>query len=735
MQFNGRIPAAIAEKFARVIPAGEEIRISMASDLTLDRQFGESYIAVTDKRVAVCDAASDAFAIELAHIKEPEIEELFGSGRLAMKTDDGYRVLLYYTKSLVPEFAALCHAIRDLTQGRTPVLPSEHESAWCPKCGAPLPDRGGVCPLCLPRWKVFKRLISLMKPYKTRLVLVMAAYFVVVGSQMGPPYITKVIVDDVIGKKNPEKLPWLIGAMLGCGLLLLAGRFVAQGLNCWLAARLVADLRASLHTHLQGLQMQYFNRRESGEIVARVMHDTNELHGFLFEGLPYLLVNSLSFIAIGVVLLKMDATLALLVFLPVPLLVGGGGWFWTRLISLFHKRGSSMDSLHSILSESISGIKSVKAFSQEKRRAAAFASKNEILFRVGFKIDSTFIGFFEVMSWVMSLGVAAVWLFAARRICATPPTLSLGTLLAFVGYIWLFYGPLQWFTSIFRWMTHAFSGAERIFSVLDSPPEVYDAPDAVSLPKARGALVFDDVRFSYERGKEVIKGISFNIAPGEMIGLVGRSGAGKSTIINLICRFYESDSGLITIDGHPLSKLKLHELRRQIGIVMQEPFLFNGTILENIRYGSAEATFDDVVRAARAANAHDFILDKEDGYDTWIGEGGVSLSGGEKQRVAIARAILYDPPILIFDEATSSVDSETERSIQLAIQNLVKDRTTIAIAHRLATLRNANRLIVIDDGRIAEIGTHDQLLASDGAYAKLVRVQTELNQLKSRVWE
>jgi ATP-binding cassette subfamily B protein len=341
------------------------------------------------------------------------------------------------------------------------------------------------------------------------------------------------------------------------------------------------------------------------------------------------------------------------------------------------------------------------------------------------------------MSWAMSLGVAAVWYFAANRISHGDPRLTLGTLLAFVGYLYLFFGPLRWFTAVVNWMTHAFAGAERVFAVLDSQPEVYDAPDAVSLAKIKGAICFKDVRFSYERGKEVIKGISFDIEAGEMIGLVGKSGAGKSTIINLICRFYDVDSGLITLDGHPLKKIRLEQMRRQMGIVPQDPFLFNASILENIRYGRPEASFDDVVRAARAANAHDFILDKEEGYDAIIGEKGTTLSGGEKQRIAIARAILHDPPVLILDEATSSVDTETEKGIQEAIAYLIKGRTTIAIAHRLSTLRNARRLIVIDDGQIVEMGTHDELLARDGHYAKLVKMQTELNKIQSEavVWK
>ncbi|MCL2000053.1 MAG: ABC transporter ATP-binding protein/permease, partial [Planctomycetes bacterium] len=310
-------------------------------------------------------------------------------------------------------------------------------------------------------------------------------------------------------------------------------------------------------------------------------------------------------------------------------------------------------------------------------------------------------------------------------------SLTLGDITAYVGYMWMFYGPLQWFTVIANWMNHAFASAERIFSVLDAQPEVYDPPAVRPAPKFRGWVEFRKVRFSYERGKEVIKGIDLDIRPGEMVGLVGKSGAGKSTIVNLLCRFFDVDSGEIRIDGHPIREFRLLDLRRQIGIVMQDPFLFRASLLENIRYGSPGCSFLDVVRAAKAAHAHEFIVNKEFGYDTMVGEGGITLSGGERQRIAIARAILHNPPILILDEATSSVDTETEKAIQDAIAELIRERTVIAIAHRLATLRNAVRLVVVDEGRIVEVGTHDELMLGNGLYANQVRTQTELNKLRA----
>jgi ATP-binding cassette subfamily B protein len=736
-QLNGSLPDDVLKVLSPHIEKDEKILYAQGSDLTPDRRFGETYLVVTRSRVAVADREKLHVSLKLSPETKVKVDELYGGARLVAETPDGERHLIYYTKAYVPEFSGLVHVINELAKGKQPADPDKTEPAYCGRCGSPLLERGANCTHCVQRLRVLRRLLGLLTPYRGKLALMICSTLLMVSAQMGPPYIAKMIVDEVIKKQDYARLDVWIGAMLACGVMLLITGITSNALMSWLGSRLVTDLRCRLHAALQRLQMNYFQRRETGELVSRVMNDTGELQHFLIDGLPYFLVNGLSFVAISCILLKLDVLLALMVFIPVPFLVLGSGFFWRKLVPLFHKHGNQMSALHSILNESIYGIKIVKAFAQEQNRVDRFDATSGKLFHTRYSIERTFIGFAEGMSWAMSLGVTAVWYFAASRIAHGDPNLTLGDLLAFIGYIALFFAPLRWFTAVMNWMTHAFAGAERVFAVLDSQPEVYDAPDAISLPKLKGDIAFSDVRFSYERGKEVIKGATFDIKAGEMIGLVGKSGAGKSTIIGLISRFHDVDSGLITIDGHPIKKLKLAQLRRQMGIVPQDPFLFNASILENIRYGKPEATFDDVVRAARAANAHDFIIDKEEGYDSIIGEKGTSLSGGEKQRLAIARAILHDPPILILDEATSAVDTETERAIQEATAHLIKGRTVIAIAHRLSTLRNASRLIVIDDGQLVEVGTHDELLARDGHYAKLVKMQTELNKLaaESVVWK
>ena len=728
-----------------------------------------------DARVLVVEDGSIAVDLPLACCDEFRVEERLGGGSLlarlkipppdgaaaeAMRRASGQtgsdappeaipraanrapqaeeRRLAWFTKISAPDMGVFARVLNDLLGGRTPGLPEPEGEVACPRCGRPLEERGANCPYCVNVLRVFARLLGFLAPYRARLAAMIAATLAGVVAQAVVPYATLRITDDVVINRREEVLPGWIGLMLASATAVFGARWLGQYLASWLSSRMIADLRTRLHAHIQRLRLGYFHKREAGELTSRVMHDTQELQTFLIDGLPYILVNALLFVVVAAILVAIDPWLSVCVFAPVPVMLWGIRWIWQRLHSLFHKDGSLHGRLYSILGESVRGVKAVKAASREDDRSGVFAAVNRDIVATVVRIDRQYAAFSEGSAWVFAVAGAGVYYFAARRIDPTPGAagLTLGDLVAYVGYMGMFYGPLTWFSVIANWMNHALASAERIFAVLDTPEEIYDAPDAADPPRLAGCVEFDHVRFSYDRGKEVIKDVCLDVGAGEMVGLVGKSGAGKSTVVNLLCRFYEVDAGEIRIDGRPIRGFRLDGLRRQIGFVMQDPFLFRASLLENIRYGTPGASLADVVRAAKAAHAHDFIVDKEFGYDTIVGDGGVDLSGGEKQRIAIARALLHDPPILILDEATSSVDGETEKRIQDALARLVKGRTVIAIAHRLATLRNARRLVVMEEGRVAEIGTHDELTAAGGIYAGLVKTQTELNRLRDeqQVW-
>lgn len=371
----------------------------------------------------------------------------------------------------------------------------------------------------------------------------------------------------------------------------------------------------------------------------------------------------------------------------------------------------------------------VKAFAQEGREVNHFRNRNEAVFQASYAANAFWAVYWPVLGLLMSVGSYIIWIFGGYSVLHH--AMTLGTLTAFNGYLVLFYQPFQNFSRVVDWSTRSLTAAERVFEVLDTEPDVRESSKPVALPEMQGAVEFDKVSFTYDKAKRVLEDFTLKVEPGEMIGLVGHSGAGKSTIINLLSRFYDVTEGSIKIDGVDIRNVRKEDFRRQFGIVLQEPFLFPGTIRDNIAYAKPDASIEDIMRAAKAGNCHEFILKFPDGYDTQVGERGQRLSGGERQRISIARAILHDPKILILDEATASVDTETEKQIQEAIARLIQNRTTFAIAHRLSTLRNANRLVVMKEGKMVESGTHEELIEKDGVYANLVKIQNEVNKLKA----
>ena len=722
--FMETLPPEVDMKLQRVKPPAEQVFFQVATDLIDKQLFGEKWLIATDRHLLFIPTEGEDGTVEvpLTTVQEARTEELVGGGCLAVERKEGEPVYLHYSSSLAPKFAEIAEGIQRLSKGETLELPTEMERTRCEKCGSLLVEKDGRCINCAKKRDTFWRIVSYVRPYRLQLILVFAVTTVAALIDLLPPLITERIIDDVLTpKSNFELLVPLVLALLGIRLLMWLAQVGRTAISSWLGFRAAEDIRTELYRVLQFTPLRFYDKRKVGSLISRMTNDAELLEEYLIYDLPFLLSNALLLLGILVLLLYKNWMLTMYVLLPVPPIVLGGALIWNRMERYWRRWSIKWGQLSAHLNESITGIRLVKAFAQEKREGIRFNQRNDELRRASVRADRAAFVFFTVMNFLMSFGVFFVWYFGGRQILGDE--LTLGELMAFSIYLWMLYSPLKWFGDFYNFMIHAYAGAERIFEVMDTPVEPFNSPDAKPMPQIGGQIAFKDVTFGYDPGKPILKGINLEVAPGEMIGLVGKSGVGKSTFINLICRFYDVNRGRLDVDGDDIRDIRLEDLRSQIGMVHQEPTLFNVTIAENIRYGKPDATFDEVIRAAIAAEAHEFIVAKPDGYDTKVGERGGKLSGGEKQRIAIARAILHDPKILILDEATSSLDTPTEKKIQIAIARLVKGRTTFAIAHRLSTLRNADRLVVLDDGKITEVGTHAELMARRGIFYNLVHTQ------------
>jgi ATP-binding cassette subfamily B protein len=549
-----------------------------------------------------------------------------------------------------------------------------------------------------------------------------------IGAELLPPWLIQHILDDVLVPRGPSRtLVWLVSGLIGARVLIWMSEVGRGWLSVSLGGRAAADLRGRLHAHLEYLPIRFFAHRPVGTLMSRVTRDAGRLEEFAANTIPLLGVNALMLAGILVFLAHASWRLALSVLLPVPLIVVAAGSLWNRLKRALDRQASSWSRLSAHLVESLGGIQIIKAFAQEAREAARFGERNDHVRDTTIEAERTSFALFSVIYSLMNFGVLLAWYVGGRQVVTGE--LRVGVLMAVIAYLWMFYWPLQWLGQLTGSIGETLVGAERVFEILDNPTEAYDDPHALPLPRAEGRVAFRDVAFAYDSGKPVLREIDVEAGAGEFIGIVGRSGAGKTTLMNLLCRFYDVDHGAIEIDGVDIRRIRLEDLRRQIGIVAQDPFLFAGSIADNIRLGRPAASFEEVREAAIAANAHSFILARADGYDTQIGEGGHRLSGGEKQRIAIARAILRNPRILILDEATSLLDARSEAAIQQAVGLLARNRTTFVIAHRLTTVRSADRIIVLDGGEIVESGTHRELMNREGLYYRFVTTQREMRSL------
>lgn len=716
----------------------ETPRIAFSTDIRADGTFGEEWLVVTDNSLYVFSpngkAAADlVHSIPLSEIKNAQAEMLVGNGLLELKKDGESLAVLRYSNKVSAAARTAADGINALSKGEEPQEARAEDERKCARCARVLPEESDVCPACVDRKAILLRLFTFLTPYKLQVIGAISVLLGISVIELLPPYVAGRIVQAlVVHRAGPDQavrtVVFWVAILAAARLISSFLQYGQRRLNSFLGARTLMDIRTALYERFTSLSLSYFDKRSLGSIMSRVTNDADNLWDFLMDGLPFVLSNALTIVGIGIVLFKLDWWLALLLLAPAPFIVLMTILFLPKVRTRFRNVWHRISKMYSTLNSSLQGMRVIKAFAQEDRENERFRSRNRGVFEASFAANSMWAIYMPALNILMSIGAYIIWIAGGYQVIHG--AMEIGTLMAFSGYLMQFYAPFQNFTRVLDWATRSVTAAERVFEVLDTQPDVRPSDKPLHIGRIKGEVEFRDVSFGYDRHKRVLEHFNLHIQPGEMIGLVGHSGAGKTTLINLVARFYDINEGAVEVDGLDIRNIDLHEYRGQLGIVPQEPFLFPGTIRDNIAYAKPSATPEEILRAAKAANCHEFIVKFPDGYDSQVGERGQRLSGGERQRISIARALLHDPRILILDEATASVDTETEKQIQEAISRLVQGRTTFAIAHRLSTLRNADRLVVMKEGKVVEVGTHDELMTLEGVYHGLVEVQAEINKIR-----
>ncbi|MCQ6557541.1 ABC transporter ATP-binding protein [Paenibacillus mendelii] len=668
-------------------------------------------------------------AVPLERIESVSIVNLVASGLIVVKETEE-RIAAAFTNGHMGKAARLVSLFTKLKKSEelnSQDLDDEQEHTSCPKCGMIYPEEGRqICPKCMKKHAIFARLLSFAGKYKGSMFLIVL--FMLLNSATGLviPYLQgTVLFDQALGGKG--SFAGQIGLVI---LLIIAFRTLSLVFGVWfgvinarLAANVAFDLKSSVFSAMQRLSLNFFQKKQTGQLMTRVNNDATELQFFFVDGMSYFIVNAMNIVGITAILLYMDWKLTLLCFIPLPFVFLIVKKVFPRLWRLSWRRHRKVSAMNSIISDTIRGTRVVKAFGKEQKEMERFHRSNVSFSDAEQTVNKLGSTVFPVLNFLTQTGGILIWAFGGWMVMQGE--FSFGKVLTFVNYMYLLYGPIQFMNNIVNWWSHCMTAAQRIFEIQDTVPEIAEKADAVELSAMKGDIKVSNVVFGYEPNKPIMKNVSMHAKPGQMIGVVGHSGAGKSTLVNLISRLYDVSEGEILIDDINIKDLTTASLRKNIGIVSQDVYVFSGSIAENIAYADPDCTVDDIINAAKIANAHDFIEKLPDGYDTIVGTGGHNLSGGEKQRLSIARAILHNPKILILDEATASLDTETELQIQEALDSLIKGRTTIAIAHRLSTLRNADYLVVMEHGKVVEDGTHDQLMEREGIYHGLVKKHDE----------
>ena len=751
---NKHLNAAQAERIQSFGSADDPVLFALVGDINANGQYSETTVVFSESSLTVFESTKEGQEQKICYddIEDIFAKRMYGNAliRVRMKGESKPRNIFRYTFGI----AALCDAAIRFVKGikdgenveslkESVALAYEKQLSVCPKCGRTLSSPGVKCINCESKRKIISRLAVYMKPDFWNIVLSVAISIATTCLMLVPPYLTRTLVDVVlkdIGGVFPKDSTRML---INICILLATIQFIRHALGAWRAyvmrkcsTGIVKRLRDDVYKHAQYLPMSFYDKTSTGSVINRISGDSSTLQAFMLRITQDAVVEFFRMLGIVVIMLIMSPRLALYSLLPVPFVVIGSRIFSKKIDPYYRRIWRRWTAVSSVLTDTIPGIRVIKSFTNEKNATDLFEKRNEEWYDTNLKAGRILSVYPSAVNLFIGFGSVIIWALGGFAVLSGGHSgvgeITAGLLVSFISYAAMFYEPVNFFATLNDSFQNALSSAERIFDILDAEPEANFGKGNVPERPFKGKIEFKNVSFSFDRSKKVLKNINITIEPGDIVGIVGTTGSGKSTLVNLFMRYYDNYQGRILVDGKDIRKIDMEYFRSQIGYVQQEPMMFHDTIFNNIAYGNTKYTVEDVIYAADIANAHQFIVRQPDGYDSVLGERGVGLSGGERQRVSIARAVLKNPSILVFDEATASVDSETEHLIQESIEHLIMGRTTIMIAHRLSTLSKANKIIVVDNGAILESGTPEELLAKKGKYYKLVQIQSMADKLTSQ---